>query len=78
LTYSGLDYFNPQSVTPDINVHESTGTIIHRLAIGNGLMQNTLAITRVSTGICEQNQKRHLKLQACSRNPETVISNTSH
>jgi hypothetical protein len=51
LTYSGLDYFNPQSVTPDINVHESTGTIIHRLALGDGLMQNTLAITRVSVAI---------------------------
>ena len=54
LTYSGLDYFNPQSVTPDINMHESTGTIIHRLAIGDGLLQNTLAITRVSTGIDPQ------------------------
>jgi hypothetical protein len=54
LTDSGLDYFNPQPVTPDINVHESTGTIIHRLAIGNGLLQNTLAITHVSTGIDPQ------------------------
>ena len=54
LAYSGLDYFNPQPVTPDINVHESTGTLIHRLAIGNGLMQNTLAITRISTGIDPQ------------------------
>ena len=54
LAYSGLDYFNPQPVTPDINVHESTGTLIHRLAIGDSLMQNTLAITRVSTGIDPQ------------------------
>lgn len=54
LTYSGLDYFNPQPVTPDINVHESTGTLIDRLAIGEGLLQNTLAITRVSTGIDPQ------------------------
>ncbi|MFY9909194.1 MAG: hypothetical protein WAK56_05100, partial [Candidatus Sulfotelmatobacter sp.] len=54
LTYSGLDYFNPQPVTPDINVHESTGTLIHRLAIGEGLLQNTVAITRVSTGIDPQ------------------------
>jgi len=54
LTYSGLDYFNPQPVTPDINVHESTGTLIHRLAFGDGLLQNTLAITHVSTGIDPQ------------------------
>lgn len=53
-TYSGLDYFNPQPVTPTINVHESTGTIVHRLAIGDGLVQNTLAITQVSTGIDPQ------------------------
>ena len=54
LTYSGLDYFNPQPVTPDINVHESTGTLIHRIAIADGLLQNTLAITHVSTGIDPQ------------------------
>lgn len=54
VTYSGLDYFNPQSVTPNINVHESTGTIIHRMAVGDGLLQNTLAITRVDTGIDPQ------------------------
>jgi hypothetical protein len=39
---------------PDINVHESTGTLIHQLAIGDGLLQNTLAIARVSTGIDPQ------------------------
>ncbi len=54
LTYEGLDYFNPQPVTPNVNIHESTGTLIHRLAIGDGLLQNTLAITHVSTGIDPQ------------------------
>jgi len=54
LTYSGLDYFNPQPVTPNINMHESTGTLIHRVAIGGGLLQSTLAITRVGTGIDPQ------------------------
>ena len=54
LTYSGLDYFNPQPVTPDVSQHESTGTIIHRLTIGGELLQSTLAITRVSTGIDPQ------------------------
>ena len=54
LAYSGLDYFNPQPVTADINVRESTGTIIHRLAIGDDLLQSTLAMTRVSTGIDPQ------------------------
>ena len=54
LTYSGLDYFNPQPVTPNISQHESTGTVIHRLAIGSGLLQSTLAMTRVSTEIDPQ------------------------
>ncbi len=54
LSYAGLDYFNPQPVTPNINIHESTGTLIHRLAIGDGLLQNTLAITHVGTGIDPQ------------------------
>jgi hypothetical protein len=54
LTYSGLDSFNPQPVTPNISQHESTGTLIHRLVMGDGLLQSTLAITRVNTGIDPQ------------------------
>ena len=49
--YAGLNYFNPQPVTPDASFHENTGTVIDRLAVGSGMLQSTLAATHVSSGI---------------------------
>ncbi len=54
LQYAGLDFFNPQPVTPDAHFHESTATILDRLAVANGVLGSTLAMTRVSTGIQPQ------------------------
>jgi hypothetical protein len=51
LKYAGLNFFNPQPVTPDANIHSSTGTILHRLAIAGGVLQSTFAMTQVSSGI---------------------------
>ncbi len=52
--YAGLDYFNPQPVTPNADFHESTATIVHRWAIGDGLLKSTLAGTSVSSSIVPQ------------------------
>ena len=54
LRYAGLDYFNPQPVTPDANFHESTATLTHRWQIGDGLLQSTFAGTRVSSEVMPQ------------------------
>ncbi len=54
LRYAGLDYFNPQPVTPNANFHESTGSIVDRLTLAGGVLQSTFAITRVGTGIHPQ------------------------
>jgi hypothetical protein len=54
LQYAGLDYFNPQPVTPDANFHESTATLTHRWSIGDGVLQSTIADTQVSSGISPQ------------------------
>jgi hypothetical protein len=51
LRYAGLDFFNPQPVTPDASFHESTATVIDRLELGSGVLQSTLAHTYVSSGI---------------------------
>jgi len=51
LQYAGLDYFNPQPVTPDANFHESTATLTHRWQIGDGLLQSTFAGTGVSSEV---------------------------
>jgi Carboxypeptidase regulatory-like domain len=54
LDYAGLNYFNPQPVTPDAHFHESTATVIHRLSIGGGLLQSTFANTQVTSEIRPQ------------------------
>ena len=51
LKYVGLSFFNPQPVTPNENIHSSTGTILHRLAISGGVLQSTMALTKVSSGV---------------------------
>ena len=52
--YAGLDYFNPQPVTPNADFHETTATLTDRLAIGGGLLQSTIANRVVSSGISAQ------------------------
>jgi hypothetical protein len=52
--YEGLDYFNPQPVTPNADFHETTGTLTDRLAIGGGLLQSTVSSRVVSSGITAQ------------------------
>ena len=52
--YAGLDYFNPQPVTPNADFHETTGTVTDRLALAGGLLQSTLASRIVSSTITPQ------------------------
>src|SRR5208337_445829 len=52
--YAGLDYFNPQPVTPNADFHETTGTLTDRLAIGGGLLQSTVSNRVVSSGMTAQ------------------------
>ncbi|MFY9647928.1 MAG: carboxypeptidase regulatory-like domain-containing protein [Terriglobales bacterium] len=54
LQYEGLDYFNPQPVTPNGDFHESTFTLTDRLEIGKGLLQSTVSNRTVSSGISAQ------------------------
>lgn len=54
LQYAGLDYFNPQPVTPDANFRESTAMITHHWALGDGLLQSTFAGTWVSSQVSPQ------------------------
>jgi hypothetical protein len=54
LQYAGLDYFNPQPVTPNADFHETTGTLTDRLGIGGGLLQSTVSSRVVSSNITAQ------------------------
>ena len=59
--YVGLDYFNPEPVTPNADFHETTGTVTDRLAFDGGGLQSTLssrvekARGRLLTAICASN-----------------------
>jgi len=54
MDYVGLNYFDPQPVTPNANFHESTATILHRWSLGGGILQSTLAETSVSSDVRPQ------------------------
>ena len=54
LQYSGLDYFNPQSVTPNRDSRPYTGIVTHRLAIGEGLLQSTFSLSDLNTTVFPQ------------------------
>lgn len=63
LDYVGLNYFDPQPVTPNANFHEATATIMHRWSLGGGLLQSTLAETNVSSDVTPQEHSRLMVLQ---------------
>jgi len=54
LQYAGLDYFNPQPVTPSASFHESTVALTDTLAFQGGVLQSTVASRLVSSGIGAQ------------------------
>ena len=63
LDYVGLNYFDPQPVTPNADFHESTATIIHRWSLFGGLLQSTLAETSVSSDVTPQQYSQLMVLQ---------------
>jgi TonB dependent receptor/Carboxypeptidase regulatory-like domain len=54
LEYAGLDFFNPQPVTPNGDFHETTETLTDRLMVGGGVLQSTLSDRVVSSDISPQ------------------------
>ena len=56
MSFVGLEFFNPQEVTPTFDAHDYTGTLIDRLTVGNNLLESTLAIKRYSGGVWAQGQ----------------------
>jgi len=63
MEYVGLNYFDPQPVTPNANFHESTATILHRWSIAGGVLQSTLAETSVSSDVQPQAYSQTMVLQ---------------
>jgi hypothetical protein len=46
MNFVGLDFFNPQPVTPTLGARDYTGTIIDRLTIGESLLESIVAVKR--------------------------------
>ena len=61
--YVGLNYFDPQPVTPNADFHASTATVTHRWSLGGGLLQSTLAETSVSSDVRPQAYSELMTLQ---------------
>lgn len=54
LGYVNLNYFNPEPTSPDAFTRNYTATISDRLTIGQGLLQNTLSVTRFDARVWGQ------------------------
>ena len=52
--FAGLSFFRPQEVTPNDTTAAYTGTLIHRLAVGTGLLQTTAAYSRLTAEVTPQ------------------------
>src|SRR5271157_4209261 len=63
MEYVGLNYFDPQPVTPNAEFHESTATILHRWSLAGGMLQSTLAETSVSSDVKPQAYSQTMLLQ---------------
>jgi len=54
LQFANLNYFDPEAVSPNVNYQEDTGTLLHRLALGESLLTSTFSGTRVAANVAPQ------------------------
>jgi hypothetical protein len=54
LEYVNMNYFNPQSTSPDAATNNYTATVADKLTLGKGLLDNTLSITRFDARVWGQ------------------------
>lgn len=54
LRYADMDFFSPQSVTPNRNTRPYTGIFTHRLAMGDTLLQSTFSLGVLTTSVSPQ------------------------
>ena len=54
IDYNGLDYYNPEPVTPDANTRNYTVTLGDKWSLWGGLLDNTLSATRFGADVWGQ------------------------
>jgi len=52
--YANMDFFNPRQTTPDVSTRNYTGTVADHLALGGGILDNTLSTTRFDARVWGQ------------------------
>ncbi len=56
-TYANLSFFDQRPVTPNLQKHDYTGTVIDRLALGAHLFENTVAIKYYDANVWGQGRE---------------------
>lgn len=51
LGHVNMDYYNPESTTPDASTHNYTGTVTDRLTVFGGLLESTFSVTQFDAGV---------------------------
>ncbi|HEX3876919.1 MAG TPA: TonB-dependent receptor [Bryobacteraceae bacterium] len=51
LAYNGLDFYNPEPVTPDASLRNFTATIGDKWNLASGLFDNTISVTRFGANV---------------------------
>ena len=51
LTHVNLNYFNPEATTPDASTHNYTGTVAHRMTLGQSMMESTFSVTSFDVAV---------------------------
>lgn len=57
-SFVGLDFFNPQPVTPMFRARDYTGTVIDRWTLGRNLLESTLAMKRLRDSVWGQGNQQ--------------------
>lgn len=52
--YVGINFLNPEPVSPNDGIHDYVATVADRLTLGGGLLENTLSATRFDANIWPQ------------------------
>jgi len=51
LGHVNMNYFNPEDTTPDAGIHNYTGTVAHRMTLGQSLLESTFSVTSFDAGV---------------------------
>src|SRR5260370_2537842 len=51
LGHVNINYFNPEATSPDASTHNYTGTVAHRLTLGQSLLESTFSVTSFDVAV---------------------------